>query len=200
MREKIVFDLGGVLLDWDPRHLYRQVFDDRADMEYFLSQVCSPAWNAQMDAGTPFQEAVDQLVLRFPHYRDQIRMFDSRWVEMVRGEIPGTVQILRELKEAGYHLAALSNWSLETFPRVQSNYEFLGWFEPLLLSGQLGVAKPAPEIYRALLHRTGWRANDCLFIDDVRENVLEASRQGFDIIHFRSAEQLLRELKEREIL
>lgn len=200
MDKKIVFDLGGVLLDWNPRHLYRKVFVDQKELNYFLAEICSPEWNAQMDAGKPFREAIAELVRQHPRYAEQIQIYFSRWEEMMGGSIPETVRILEELKQGGCQLAALSNWSRETFPLVQGRYDFLDWFDPLLISGRLGVAKPAPEIYRILLQVTGWGAEDCLFIDDVLENVQEASRQGFEAIHFQTPANLRKELAERGLL
>lgn len=194
MTKKIVFDLGGVLLDWNPRHLYRKLFSDHQELDYFLSEICSPEWNAQMDAGKPFQEAVDELVLQHPGYSREIQAYFTRWEEMMGGTIPGSVDILRELKENGSGLAALSNWSSETFPRVRNRYDFLDWFDPLILSGEVGVAKPDAGIYHHLLQVLGLSARDCVFIDDSAENILEADRQGFSTIQFQSPEGLREEL------
>ncbi len=199
-KKTLIFDLGGVLLDWDPRYLYRKVFDDRVEMEYFLEKVCSPEWNAQMDTARPFQDAIDELIPRYPQYAEPIQMYYSRWYEMMGGDFPETVNILRQLKEAGYPLAALSNWSGETFPRVRKEHRFLDWFDPLVLSFQLGVAKPHPEIYQALLKELGEQARDCLFIDDSDENVQEAKRQGFSTIHFQSPAGLREALSEMGLL
>jgi 2-haloacid dehalogenase len=200
MKPIIVFDLGGVLLDWDPRHLYRKVFSDPDEMEYFLREICSPTWNHQMDSGKPFQEAVAELQREYPKYKEQIAIYDSRWVEMVSGEFSGTVKLLRELKAAGYYLAALSNWSMETFPRIKDQYPFLDWFDPLVLSGEEGVSKPDPEIYHILLEKLGREAGDCLFIDDMEKNLLAAEKLGFGVIKFLSAEGLRAEIMQRGIL
>ncbi len=200
MDKTIVFDLGGVLLDWNPRYLYQKIFSDPDEMEYFLQEVCSPEWNAQMDETKSFQDGMDELVLKFPEYESQIRAYFPRWVEMIKGELSGTVEILRELKEADYTLAALSNWSSETFPRVMDHYEFLSWFNPLVISGQIGYKKPDPEPFQILLHELGLNAEDCLFIDDMEKNIQEAKRQGFDVIHFSSPDQLREELVERGLL
>ena len=200
MDKVIVFDLGGVLLDWDPRYLYRKIFSDQDEMEYFLREICSPAWNHQMDAGKPFQDAVEELQDVHPAYGDQIEAFNTRWVEMVRGEIPGTVEILSELKDAGHSLAALSNWSAETFPRIQNEYPFLGWFDPLVLSGEVGVAKPAPEIYKTLLSHLNKEASDCLFVDDMPWNIEAADKLGFDTVLFKSAGNLRENLVLKGIL
>lgn len=195
MKSVIVFDLGGVLLDWDPRHLYREIFSDPEEMEYFLREVCSPAWNHQMDQGKPFQAAVRELQKEYPEYAEQIAAYDARWVDMVGGEISGTVRILEELKTAGVPLAALSNWSGETFPRIRHQYPFLDWFQPLVLSGLTGVAKPDPEIYRILLRELEMDAGDCLFIDDLKKNLETAESLGFEVLHFKSVEGLRQDLE-----
>lgn len=196
----IIFDLGGVLLDWNPRYLYREVFSEKAEMEYFLEEICSPAWNARIDADKTFQEGIEELLPEHPAFADQIRMYQTRWSEMLRGEFPGSVAVLRELKEAGYRLAALSNWSGETFPQVRDQYEFLGWFDPLVLSGEVGIAKPDPLIFQILLRELGRTAEECIFIDDMPDNIAEAARQGFETIHFDSAENLRIDLSDRGLL
>lgn len=195
MRDKaIVFDLGGVLLDWDPRHLYRTVFAETEEMEYFLEEICSPAWNAQMDVDKSFQEGITDLLPEYSTYAAQIRLYQTRWPEMLKGDFPDSVAVLKELRDAGYRLAALSNWSRETFPVVKAQYEFLGWFDPLILSGEVGLAKPDPRIFQVLLQEVGRPARDCVFIDDNPENIAEAGRQGFETIRFSSADSLREEL------
>ncbi|HDN04788.1 MAG TPA: HAD family phosphatase [Chloroflexi bacterium] len=200
MKKTIVFDLGGVLLDWNRRYLYQKIFSDQDELEYFLREICSLEWNAQMDVDKSFLDATDDLVLKYPEYETQIRAYFSRWEEMIGGDIPGTVEILGELKENSYPLAALSNWSSETFPRVKDQYEFLDWFSPLVISGHIGYKKPDPEPFQILLHELGRDAGDCLFIDDMEDNIQEARRQGFEVIHFTSPEKLRQELENRDYL
>jgi len=200
MKKTIVFDLGGVLIDWNRRYLYQKIFTDPKELDFFLENVCSLEWNAPTDVDKSFQDAADELVLRFPEYEDQIRVYYPRWEEMIRGEIPGTVEILKELKETGYPLAALSNWSSETFPGVKGQYEFLNWFSPLVISGYIGYKKPDPEPFQILLHELGKDAGDCLFIDDMEDNIQEAKRQRFEVIHFTSPERLREELIQKKIL
>lgn len=194
MKKTIVFDLGGVLLDWNRRYLYRKIFSDPGEMEYFLEEVCSLDWNAQMDVDKSFCDATDELVMKFPEYETQIRAYYPRWEEMIGGDFPGTVDVLRELKEDGYPLAALSNWSSETFPRIKDQYDFLNWFSPLVISGYIGYKKPDPEPFQILLHELGLEAGDCVFIDDMEDNIQEAQRQGFEVIQFSSPEQLRADL------
>jgi 2-haloacid dehalogenase len=153
-----------------------------------------------MDASKPFQEAIDELVLQHPGYSEQIQAYFSRWEEMMGGVIPGTVEILRELKGLEADLAALSNWSAETFPLVRRNYDFLDWFDPLILSGEVGVAKPDPAIFHHLLQELDLPAQACLFIDDSFPNIEEAKRLGFATIHYETPDQLREELREIGLL
>lgn len=200
MKKTIVFDLGGVLLDWDPRYLYRNVFQDKQEMEYFLSEICSPAWNARMDAELTFQQGITELLSLYPEYEEQIQLYHTNWSEMLGGELPASVAILRELMEAGLNLAGLSNWPLEKFLMIKDQYEFLEWLNPLVISGRVGVAKPDPAIYHFLLKELGVSAEDCIFIDDMFDNIKQADRLGFETIHFVSAENLRLELVGRGLL
>lgn len=197
----IIFDYGGVLLDWNPRYLYRQMFDgDEDEMETFLSTVCSPEWNVQLDEGRSFAEAIGERILQFPAYASYIQAYHDRWAEMVGGAIIGTVQVLSALREQGYPLFALSNWSAETYPLMVQRFEFLGWFEEVVLSGRENVAKPDPAIFEVLLGRIHHRAQDCLFIDDSEANISTANALGFQTIHFTSPEHLSADLLKRKIL
>jgi 2-haloacid dehalogenase len=198
-KKTIVFDLGGVLIDWDPRYLYSQIFTDQDEMEFFLRAVCSPEWNAQMDGEKSFQDGIEELIPLHPEYADQIQAYFTRWEEMIRGVFSSTVQILSELKEAGYPLAALSNWSSETFPILNAKYEFLDWFDPLMISGHVGLVKPDPQIFNLLLCSLDRDSNDCIYIDDMKPNIKAASEIGFSFIHYTGSDQLRRELIEQGI-
>jgi 2-haloacid dehalogenase len=195
-RIAIIFDLGGVLVDWNPRHLYKKLLAEDPDfVEWFLSNVCTPEWNALQDAGRPFAEAVAELVARYPDYESLISAFHIRWEEMVAGTIEPAVAILAELRRAGYPLYALSNWSAETFVLMRDRFEFLSWFKAVIISGEIKLIKPDPRIYRLLLDKIDRRAGECLFIDDSLPNVLAARDLGFKTIHFQSAELLREELE-----
>lgn len=197
----IIFDLGGVLVDWNPRHLYKKLFvDDPDSMEWFLSNVCTPEWNARQDAGRPFAEAVAELVCRHPEYESFISAFHTRWEEMVAGAIEPTVEILAELRRSGHPLYALSNWSAETFALMRDRFEFLGWFGTVIISGEIEMIKPDPAIYHLLLDRIGRKAGECLFIDDSLPNVLAARDLGFRTIHYESPEGLRAELERLGLL
>jgi len=196
----IVFDLGGVLIDWNPRHLYRKLHSDERAIDEFLVEVDFAGWNAGMDRGRPMADGVRELKQQFPHRAEWIDAWMQRWRESLSGPIPGTVAILEELREAGFPLMALSNWAADTFASVRGDYPFLAHFEHIVLSGEERVIKPDPEIFRRLLKRIGRRAEECLFIDDVAANVAAAQSLGFDVIQFRTPEQLRQELVRRRIL
>ncbi len=197
----IVFDIGRVLIDWNPRYLYKNLFNgDSDEMEFFLENVCSPDWNRQLDEGRPFQDAIEERIQLFPKYETYIRAYHTHWEEMVSGAIDETVQILKELKDAGYFVCALSNWSAGTFPSMQNRFEFLSWFDSIVLSGEIRIAKPDLEIYRILLEKINRNSNECLFIDDVKKNLVAAQNLGFKTIHFRSAGGLRTKLFQMGVL
>lgn len=196
-REVVVFDLGGVLIDWNPRYLYRQLFPgDDAGMERFLATVCSPDWNESFDAGRPFRDGIAELSREHPHEAERIAAYFDRWIEMVRGPIEPTVRILERLAARGVPLYALTNWSAETFPLVRHDpaYGFFERFRDIVVSGELGLIKPDAAIFRALLDRVGRPAETCLFIDDAPRNVAAAARLGFATHRFVEPESLEAEL------
>ena len=197
----IVFDFGGVLLDWNPRYLYRKLFDgDHEAVERFLDEIGFSEWNLKQDEGRPFAAAVAELSERFPEHTDLIKAFDERWEESMGGEIGPTVEILYALKRAGHSLYGLSNWSAETFRRIKHNYAFLELFDAIILSGEVKVAKPDPRIYALLLDKIKRPAEECLFIDDSEMNVAAARRLGFRTIRFESPGQLESELRRLGLL
>ncbi len=187
----VVFDLGGVLIDWDPRYLYRKLFaGDTAAMERFLAEICTPEWNLRQDAGRSWAEGTAELKAQHPAQAALIEAYHLRWPEMLAGPIDGSVAILRELRDAGTPLYALTNWSQETFPVALERYDFLGWFAGIVVSGREGLVKPDPRIYRVLLERHGLRAEECVYIDDNAANVAAARALGMDAIAFTGAEAL----------
>lgn len=199
--QAIVFDLGGVLIDWNPRYLYRKLFEnDESGMEKFLAEVCTPDWNAQQDEGRSLTEATAHLVKRFPDHEIFIKAFYDRWPEMVAGAFEGTVEILEELKDGGRRLYALSNWSAETFPHARDRFSFFDWFDHIVISGQIRMVKPNQDIFDHLLEKTGRPPGEHTFIDDSLVNVQAAIGFGFDAIHFRSPEDLRAELTRRGLL
>ena len=194
-RSVAVFDLGGVLIDWNPRHLYRKLFagDDTA-MEHFLATVCTTEWNQRQDAGRPFADAVRALLPTHADKVDLIEAFGQRFDEMIAGPIEGSVNVLAELKARGVPLYALSNWSAETFPPQRARFAFLDWFDGIVVSGHEGVIKPDARIFRILCERYRIAPDSAVFIDDVATNAEAASALGIHGIHFRSADELRREL------
>jgi 2-haloacid dehalogenase len=199
--DAVVFDLGGVLIDWNPRYLYRSLFDgDEDGMERFLADVTTPEWNLQQDGGRTWREAVDVLSAQFPAHRELIAAYDERWEEMLGGAIEGTVEILADLRQAGLRLAALSNWSAEKFPIARRRYPFLEWFETIVISGEVGLAKPDPRLYRHLLDVTGFEPRCTIFIDDSNANVKAAAELGMTAIEFRDPAALRVRLERQGLL
>lgn len=199
--DTIIFDLGAVLIDWNPRHLYRKIFTDEEQMEWFLTNICTGDWNEEQDAGRSFEAATRLLTDRHPEYREEIMAFWLRWEEMLAGPVSGTVEVFRELKALNkYRILALTNWSAETFPIALRKYDFLGWFDGIVMSGEERLRKPFPEFYRILLNRYAVDPGRSLFIDDSLRNIEGARALGIPGIHFTGPEQLRQELASRSIL
>ena len=196
----VVFDLGGVLIDWDPRYLYRKLLADEAAVEEFLATVCTPEWNAELDRGRPVAEGVAELVERHPEHAAAIAAYHERWPEMLAGDLPGTVEVLAELRAAGVPLYALTNWSAETFAITRGRFEWLDWFDGLLVSGEERMTKPDPAFFRLLLDRFGLDPGSTVFVDDSEANVAAARELGIDAVRFTGPDQLRRELSARRIL
>ena len=188
--DAVVFDLGGVLIDWNPRHLYRKLFEDEAKMERFLAEVCSPVWNVTLDAGMSFDEGIAELLRRHPDESHLIRAWKERWEEMLGGAIEGAVALLDELHAAGMPLYALTNWSAETFPIGRRHFPFLERFRDIVVSGQEKIVKPDPRIFELLVRRTGVAPERTVFIDDGERNVAAAARLGFRAVRFTDPESL----------
>ena len=192
--DTVVFDLGGVLLDWDPRHLYRRLFSDADEMERFLSEVCTMDWHAEHDRGRPFAESAAQLASEHPEHSELIWAWGRRSEEMIAGPITGTVEILAELRGHGVRLLALTNMEAETYPLRRDRYEFMRWFEGTLVSSEVGLVKPDPRIFELLLSRYGLDASRTLFVDDAPRNVEAARAVGLRAIRFTAPGDLRAEL------
>ncbi|HEU4670126.1 MAG TPA: HAD family phosphatase [Dyella sp.] len=188
--DTVVFDLGGVLVDWDPRYLYRKLFDDEAAMERFLAEVCTPEWNLAQDAGRPWTEAVATLSAQHPHHAAHIAAYRARWLETLRGPIRPTVDLLARLRDGGVRLYALTNWSQETFPLARERFDFLGWFEGIVVSGEEKLIKPDPEIFHRLIRRYAIEPARTLYVDDSARNVAAAEALGMHGWHFQGADGL----------
>jgi 2-haloacid dehalogenase len=194
-RDVVIFDLGGVLLDWNPRHLYRKLFPgDEAGMEHFLATICTGEWNRRQDAGRLCAEAAQLLKAEHPDKAELIDAYYSRFDEMIAGPIPGTVDILAALRERGTPLYFLSNYSAETFRLAPPRFEFLSWFAGGIVSGEHGVIKPDPAIYALVLDRFAIDPHRAIFIDDVAANAEAAQPFGIHPIHFHDPDMLRAEL------
>ena len=197
----IIFDYGNVLLDWNPRNVYRRYFpNDPEAMERFLQEVNFMEWNAHQDKGRPFAEGIAILSEQFPQYADLIRAYREHWTDSIGQTFTGTVEILKQLKQAGYSLYGFSNWSAETFPYAREKYDFFDLLDDMVISGAVGFVKPEPEIYRIMLDKIGRPAQECLFIDDSLPNINQANTMGFVTIHFQSPTQLEKELQQLGIM
>lgn len=195
MIDAVLFDLGNVLIRWDPRNHYRDRFDSEAQMEAFLTEVATSAWNHEMDLGKPFAQAIAERSALFPEHAAWLAEWKSGWERMLGGAIEESVELLRELKTAGYRVAALTNWSAETFPVARERFPFLGWFDTVVISGVEGVAKPDPAMFALALQRTGFVADRTVFIDDNLPNVVGAKASGMHAVHFASTDQCRNELR-----
>ena len=194
--KNVIFDLGGVLIDWNPDKVYKDVFNnDSEKMIHFYTKICTQDWNENQDAGYPMAKATEERVEVFPEYEREIRMFYVRWDDMLGDQIQGTVDILKELSDdPSYKVVALTNWSHETFPKAIAKFSFLQWFEGILVSGEEKIRKPFPEIYELTLSKFNLKAGESLFIDDNLRNIEAARKFGIHSIHFQSPEQLNKEL------
>jgi 2-haloacid dehalogenase len=189
--DTVLFDLGAVLIDWNPRYLYRPLFQgDEAAMEHFLAEIAPPWWNLEIDAGKSFDQAVAERCAVHPAHAEMIALWRDGWEQMLQKEIAGTVAILGELRNKGHRLHALTNWSAETFPIARRRYEFLQWFENIVVSGEVGMAKPDPRIFALTIERCGLNPARTVFIDDSPRNVEAGRNAGLHALHFRDPEQL----------
>ncbi len=192
----IVFDLGGVLIDWNPRYLFRSHFAKEPEMEFFLTHICNSQWNEQQDAGRTFADGERELIRKFPKYEELILSYFGNWEKMIGGDIPGTVKILEDLaNQANHRLFVLSNWSSETFHFARERFLFLDHFRDIMISGEEGLIKPDPRFFKCLIKKHDLRPEASLFIDDVKKNIDAASALGFKTIHFKDPESLRGQLK-----
>lgn len=184
MIKNIIFDFGGVLLDWNPRYLYKSYFNNDEEMEHFLADICNGEWNIKQDAGRPFAEAVKELQSKFPEYAEAIQMYDDDWEKMLKCELPESIDLLKELKSMGYGIYGLTNWSAEKIGYAFANYSFFSLFDGIVVSGVEKVVKPDRIIYEILLERYSLKPGECVFIDDNQDNVDMAKALGINAIRF----------------
>jgi len=197
----IIFDLGGVLIDWNPDYVFDKLFEDKEKKRHFFENICTPDWNEEQDAGRPIKEATENLVAQHPEWKTYIEAFYGQWTDMLGGPIEGTVAIFKQLKEQNnVKFYALTNWSAELFPIALERYDFLHWFDGRVVSGEEKMRKPHPPFYQLLLQRYGLQPDETLFIDDNLRNVKAAEAIGIPTIHFQSPEQLKEELQQLGLL
>lgn len=196
----VVFDLGGVLIDWNPRYLYRKLLSHDAEVERFLNEVCTDEWIMQMDAGLPMSEGITEKVREFPEHEALIRAWWKRWPEMLGKPLAETVEVLQELREAGTPLYVLSNWSAETYPLAEPIFPFLGWFRGKVISGEVKMKKPDLEIYQHLLEHFRLEPSQTVFIDDKPINVEAANTAGVQGLVFTDAAKLRTDLGQMRLL
>ena len=179
--KNIIFDFGGVLIDWNPYYLYQNLIQDKGELDFFLNNVCSSEWNLKQDAGRSFGEATKELVDKFPKYKNEIYMYYSDWIKMIGGEIEENTSLLTGLKN-NFRLFGLTNWSAETLPLVFDKFPFFEKFEGIVVSGKEKIVKPNEQIYNVLLNRYKLKACESLFIDDNQDNIDAANNLGFETI------------------
>jgi 2-haloacid dehalogenase len=197
----IIFDLGNVLVEWDPMYVYRDYFESEEKRNYFFENICTADWNEQQDEGRSIVAATEELVKKFPDWEQPVRDYYGRWTEMLKGPIYGTVEIFRQLKESGrYKIYALTNWQTGLFDIALVRYNFLHWFDGRVVSGEEKTRKPFPEFYQRLLDRYNVNPSEALFIDDSLRNVKAAEELGIRSVHFLGADQLKEKLKEINVL
>lgn len=196
----VVFDIGGVLLDWDPRHLYRKLIDEPADLAEFLGQICTPQWHLAHDLGADTEQSCRELAVRHPAYADLIMAWASRSEEMIAGQLDATIDVLAEVRALGVRCFALSNMEADRYAWRRSRYPFFDLFEGCVISGVEGVAKPDQAIFEILLSRYDLEPQETVFVDDMARNVAAARELGMVALHFSGAGQLRRDLRDLGVL
>jgi len=201
MINTIIFDLGNVLINWNPKLLYNKIFESEEQTNHFLENICTLTWNEEQDAGRSLEAGTKALIEEFPQHKTEIEAYYGRWEEMLNGSIEGSVEIFRKLKATGkYKIYALTNWSSELFPIALREFDFLNWFDGIVVSGDEGIRKPHPDFFQILFDRYKVNPANAVFIDDNLRNVEAARKLGIQSIRFTSAEELEKELKELNVL
>ena len=197
MIKTVIFDFGGVLVDWNPHYLYDPYFGSREKADWFLTHICNSAWNVQMDGGKPFAQGIAELVAQHPEWEKEIRMYRSEWLKMMGEQIPDMQTLVADLKAHGYRLYGLTNWAADTFALVRDQYPVFALLDGIVVSGEEKVAKPDLRIFRILLERYKVNPKEAVFIDDNIPNIEAARQVGLQTIYFLSAKQLREEMYKR---
>ena len=201
MIKNIIFDFGGVLVDWNPHYLFDKYFNDINEADYFVENICNSEWNAEMDGGKPFEQAVRERSAMFPKYAEALKLYQTNWMDTMGEEIPGMYDLIKSLKENGFPVIyGLTNWSAETFPTVQKTYRIFSLIDKIVVSGEVKQLKPNPEIFHTLLNKYKLKAEESLFIDDNIKNVEGAKAVGINAVLFRGVEKLREDLKNLRVL
>ncbi len=198
--KNIIFDFGGVLIDWNPRYVYRSYFKTEEEMEYFLGNICTNEWNSHQDEGHLMADATRERVELFPEYKEAIEMFYANWVTMLHSDIPASVEFLKQVKAAGYGVYGLTNWSHETIHVAYERYPFFSLFDGIVVSGFEKMLKPDPRLYQILLERYGLNPSECVFLDDNQINVDAANALGIKAFRFTTIDEVLPQLQKLGIL
>ena len=194
--KNIIFDFGGVLVDWNPHYLFDQYFNDIEESNYFIENVCNSEWNAEMDGGKSFEQAVRERSAMFPKYAESLKLYQTNWMDTMGEEIPGMYDLIKSLKENGFPVIyGLTNWSAETFPIVQKKYRIFSLIDNIVVSGEVKQLKPNPEIFHTLLNNYNLKAEESLFIDDNLKNVEGAKAVGINALRFENVTKLKEDLK-----
>jgi 2-haloacid dehalogenase len=196
----VIFDYGGVLIDWNPYYLYRKVLTNDTEVARLLQEIHFNEWNYSFDQGYPLALGIAEMCRLYPEHADMIRLYDERWMETIGLTFDANIALLKEIKASGMPVYGLSNWSMDKFKLVRPRYPFFELFDDMVISGEVKMAKPDPRIYRLLLERNGLTATECLYIDDSEDNYRAACQVGLQAIHYQSSGQLRRELQNRGVL
>ena len=190
----LIFDYGGVLVDWNPHYMLDKYFGSVEKAEWFIQNICTSEWNNETDAGKPYDQAVAELSARYPEWKEAIEAYRDHWIDMMNGEVPGMYDLLKELKDNGYRILGLTNFSSETFSQIRYTYRIFSLIDGMVVSAEEFLIKPDPELYRVLIRRFGLDVRECIFIDDKLPNVLAAEALGIKGIQFKGPEALRKSL------
>jgi len=195
--KNIIFDFGGVIMDWNPRYFFKDYFNDDERMEFFLQNVATDEWNAEQDRGRTTEEGTQLLIKKHPEWEKEIRAYYDNWTVMLKADLPQNVAVLKKLEHSNYELFGLTNWSSETFPYALENYDFFEIFKgKIVVSGDEKLIKPDPEIWSILLERYGLKADESVFIDDNPKNIEVAQSMRFHTVHIMDDTDLEAELRQ----